>query len=335
MGWWEKVDRWTGMRAWRLAEAVGCLLFLAAVWFTGLQFFFLRAICPWCLAEHALGLVTAGLIWYGARSSVPIRVGGKSEPVATAASDGSRGAGRWLMWTGALALFSLFVLAQVYGPFTPPTAGRLAGFRGTIQGRGAERQISLLQGELRLSLSEVPILGRADAKHWVVMLFDYCCPHCQTTHGYLREAIAERPADLAVVLLPSPLSSKCNPHWENDEPRFAESCDLARLAIAVWLLDPEKFEAFDTWLFASEEPRTYEEALGFARTLVPAAALEEGLQHSEVDRQIRQNVDAYRNSQAGRIPVIMSPDFDAVVGRPGSRSELLGILSEELGLEFQ
>ena len=49
------------------------LVFLAttlvgvAIWFVGLQFFVIKALCPWCLAEHALGLLAAAIVFASTR----------------------------------------------------------------------------------------------------------------------------------------------------------------------------------------------------------------------------------------------------------------------------
>jgi len=210
----------------------------------------------------------------------------------------------------------------------------LSGSGDQQKKQGIQRTLTLLDGQLALAADRVPVMGSPDATHFIVMMFDYCCPHCQTTHGYLREAIERHPDQLAVLLLPTPLNSDCNPHWEETQPRFVESCELTRLALAVWLVDPQQFAVFDEWLFASEQPRTAGEARARADTLVDPAALVTALGDPEIETWIRRNVDGYAASQAGRIPVIMSPSFDAVVGRPADRRELLGILSQELGLEF-
>ena len=47
------------------------------------------------------------------------------------------------------------------------------------------QQVQLLEGRLQLDLAEVPTLGTATSAPPVVMLFDYCCPHCRQTHAQL------------------------------------------------------------------------------------------------------------------------------------------------------
>ena len=49
------------------ATAIGA----AAIWFVGLQLFVLRAFCPWCIAEHLIGLGVAALAWRTASDRRP------------------------------------------------------------------------------------------------------------------------------------------------------------------------------------------------------------------------------------------------------------------------
>ena len=132
--------------------------------------------------------------------------------------------------------------------------------------------------------------------------------------------------------MPTPLNTKCNPYWEETEPRFEHACELARLALGVWRVDRTAFVQFDSWLFEPEMPRDPAEARRQAEKLVPAAALESALKDPWIDRQIEQNVTAYHNSQAARIPVILSPGMQAIVGEPASGQELLQLLEKELSL---
>jgi protein-disulfide isomerase len=207
---------------------------------------------------------------------------------------------------------------------------RLPEGQNADTGPGPDRLISVLNGRLTLAPHELPLLGSADSPKLLVVLFDYCCPHCRATHGYLLNGLAAHKDELAVLLLPTPLNSKCNPYWEQTEERFAHACELARLALAVWRADRAAFVRFDAWLFEPEKPRDPAEARHRAEELVPAAALDRALQDPWIDRQIEQNVAAYHNSQAERVPVILSPGMRAIVGRPESEEQLFQLLDREL-----
>ncbi len=223
-------------------------------------------------------------------------------------------------------------LAQALVPYHPPAVQRLPEGKNADTGPGPDRLISVLNGKLAIAPHELPILGSADAPKLLVVLFDYCCPHCRTTHGYLLNGLASHKNELAVLVLPTPLNTKCNPYWEETEPRFEHACELARLALAVWRADRAAFPAFDAWLFEPEQPRDPVAARRRAEQLVTAAALERALSDPWIDHQIEQNVAAYHNSGAQRVPVILSPGMRSIGGRPESEAQLFQLLEKELSL---
>ena len=171
----------------------------------------------------------------------------------------------------------------------------------------------------------------------LVLMFDYCCPHCRRTHSYLLDSLDRYPGQLCIVALPMPLNSNCNPNWPKTGSRFKNSCDLARLALAVAQVDPPSFAEFDRWLFDSDAPREVQESRDVAEQLVGPVELQRALSDESVTEKILRNVTAYGASGADRIPVVASPDFSTVVGHPSSADELYGILETELGLvpQFQ
>jgi uncharacterized membrane protein len=295
-------------------QSANVLVFLAttlvgaAIWFIGVQFFVIKALCPWCLAEHGLGLLIAVIV------------------LSTRRGFGKTGAMLGVVAVAAVAS------AQTFVEYRPPAVQRIAEGANVDTGPGSDRRLTVLDAQLVLSPHELPVLGSGDAPKLLVVLFDYCCPHCRATHGYLLNALAAHKHALGLVLLPTPLNTKCNPFWEETEPRFEHACELARLALGVWQVDRTAFVEFDAWLFEPEMPRDPAEARRQAEKLVPAAALEAALKDPWIDRQIEQNVAAYHNSKAARIPVILSLGMKAIVGEPASGQELLQLLEKELSL---
>ena len=222
--------------AMKLLAALALILIFAAAWFIGLQVLYLKAICPWCMTEHALGLIVGGLALYLATRFVP---------VGQLASPGIL----------AVAMLGVFISAQALGPYSGPAADRMLASSGDSDaGAGDSREVALLDGKLVIRPAQLPLCGTADTENLIVVLFDYCCPHCRATHGYLSNAIEKYPTKLSFVSLPAPLNSDCNPHWKKTKKRFIESCDLAKLALAVYRADASKFPEFDHWLFESELP---------------------------------------------------------------------------------
>ena len=301
---------------WFAATTLGLVLIMSAAWFVGLQVFHLEAICPWCMTEHGLGCAV-GLLLLG---SAIRSVGTKKLAIPAGLAS--------VMLVG-------LVSAQYFGEFSGPEAERMAaGQNDTIEGQGDLRKIVLLDGKFEVTPSRLPVIGDPNSEHVVVVLADYCCPHCRATHNYLLTAMEKYPDQIAVVMLPMPLNSDCNPHWANTKKRFLDSCKLARLALGVWIVDQEKFLEFDKWLFQPKKPRPIAEATAKAKEMVNAAKLESVLaSDASIDKLIEKNVNAYADSGAERIPVLLSPGFSSVVGRPGSEEELHEILARDFNLE--
>jgi uncharacterized membrane protein len=323
-------NRWTACtrrRAWSVLLFLAAVVAMAAIWFVGVQSFVIRKFCPWCLVEHGLGTIMAALVF----SRAPIAW--KRSPMNGDMSDSpilrvgnlAGGLGFGFIATAGLAT------AQTAIPYQAPVLRLPAGQNADI-GQGADRRIAVLNGSLILAPRQIPSLGSPDRPTLLVVLFDYCCPHCRATHADLLEILGKTGNELGILLLPTPLNERCNPHWERTEPRFANACELARLALAVWRANPAVFADFDTWLFESERPRDPQEARRRAAELVTETALQRSLADAWTAKQIERNVDAYHDSQAKRLPVILSPGMATIVGRPQSAEQLLELLQNELPL---
>ena len=71
------------------------------------------------------------------------------------------------------------------------------------RGTDKQRKLSALGGKIELRPHELPTIGSPDAPHIILSFFDYTCPHCRTTHWYLKQ-IPNRYGDkVAIVALPS------------------------------------------------------------------------------------------------------------------------------------
>lgn len=305
----------------------------AAVWFTGLQLVVLKAICPWCMADHGLGLVLSILIFAQSRTSMQSTVIDEPEKDSPVTQQ-SRSLFLPPVCAGIAAIVLLAGSQILFEGKTGRTI-RLPPGKNADTGPGPERQISVIDGKFQLAAHEQPVLGSPDSPKLLIVLFDYCCPHCRATHGYLIRAFPGFRGQLSVLLLPMPMDHKCNKTLTETEPRFEHACELARLALAVWRAKPDQFYQFDTWLFESDLPRDPTAARREAEELVGAAALQLALNDAWIDKQIAANVQAYADSGADRIPVMMSPGFSSIVGRPESEEELLKTLQDELKIKMK
>jgi uncharacterized membrane protein/protein-disulfide isomerase len=280
--------------AWSLLTFAAVGILAAAAWFTYLQAAVIGAWCPYCMVDHGLGVALAGVIL----ASAPRR------PVAPMAMA--------LVAVGGVALTQLLTPASLF------RADHL-GVAGDFDAVGPERRVGLLDGQLQLDLAREAVLGSTDAPHVVAVLFDYACPHCRRTHEALdqhRANVAGSAGEVVVVALPTPLHPACNTHAPDDPPdRFASSCEIARLTLAVAAADRAAFEAFDRWMFEPMMPRSLDDARAKAAELVGQAALDEAMNNPAIDAMIARNVEAYGLiGEHRRLPVVLVPGQSPVIG---------------------
>lgn len=272
----------------------------AAVWFIGLQVFAEGQLCKYCMTAHGLGIVCAVLTASALLRGTP--------------------SGRGWMAAGA-GLAALLAVLQV---LTAPDSVYQ-------EGRG-EEAFPLI------SANEAPVVGNPDAEYVIDLLYDYQCSHCRTVHEQLQEVIGLFGGRVAFVLCPCPLSPKCNPYVPREETRFEGSCDLARLALAVYKLEPDAFPDFDGWLFGAGEdgwrPRAVATARERAAGIVGKDRLEALLPDAALSESIRRSTDLFgRTSTRGNagIPRFVFGDR-WVVPSADTAEDMAKILSEQFGI---
>ena len=285
----------------------------SSVWFTIVQKWVLAAFCPYCMATHITGLLLAALVIWRApiqidddstdlalmdRSSVP-RV--KS---AVPVRNVSRATPRRVI--GRLAAITLTMVGLAL-------AGILAacqvGFTRPSVFRGGESQQSLPA----IDPHTVPLVGSPEAPYVLTLLFDYKCPHCQQLHFMLNEAIRRYGGKLAFALCPTPLNRQCNPYIPRDVDEFKDSCELAKVGLAVWVANREAFTAFDHWMFSFESgdrwhPRSLNAARAKAVELVGQANFDTAWANPWINRYMQTSIRIYADtiqSGNGAIPKLV------------------------------
>lgn len=291
---------------WAMLLVCAAMLLGAAAWFTLLQWTVLQAWCPWCMATHGVGSLTAALLAWaapvGRRRLLPEdppdpKLLGPGEAVTFAAA-------------GVLLVAGLATL-QALAPAPGPQIIRFGG----IVGRPADG----------------PILGSPDAPHILVYLYDYTCPQCRELHGQLQQARDRYGDALAIVPMPAPLDVSCNPAAGVTEDRHRGACDLARLSLAVWWARPDLYESMHDWLMTGPQPPTVEAATEHARNLIGEDVLPRALADDWPDRQLARAVGLYDQTGAGVLPRLMAGTL-LIAGRPSTAAELFTLLERELGL---
>lgn len=272
----------------------------SALWFIGLQIFAEGALCKYCMSAHALGIICAG---FTLAAFLP---GNKS----------------FRIWpAGGVGLAAILAVVQV---LTAPDS--------VYQDGSGDEAFPLIQA------GEAPVLGNPEAEFVIDLLYDYQCSHCRKVHQMLPEITDHFGGRVAFVLCPCPLSPKCNPYVPKEETRFEGSCDLARLALAVYQLDPEAFPAFDAWLFGSDEdswrPRPVAEARERAAAVVGQDRLDTVLPETAISDMIRRTSDLFgrtSTSGSGGIPRFVH-DYRWVVPVADKAEDLEMILADEFGI---
>ncbi len=301
----------------------------SAVWFTILQEWVIEAFCPYCMTTHITGVLLAALVIWRA----PMQLDGdsgdaalpKPAPNATMDSAPRRVIGRLPAIGLALAGVALAgILAACQAGITPKAVYR-----------GGESQNSLPA----MDPHAVPLAGSPDALYVVTLLFDYECPHCQQLHFMLDEAVGRYGGKLAFVLCPTPLNTNCNPYVPRNVDEFKDSCELAKIGLAVWVAKREAFPAFNRWMFSFEtgdrwQPRSPDAARAKAVELVGQAKFDAAQADPWIDKYMRSCVEIYGGTiQDGNNAVpklVYGPHW--VIPGPNDADDLVMILHDSLGV---
>jgi len=339
-------------KAW--AWLVTCALVVAgaALWFTGLQVFSLKSVCPYCMVAHASGFMAALLLLVSApfRSApakpwelekqvyVTPRTLRKVALLAAVALAGLVG--------GQLAqTHRTFVVAPIPGGTNTPPRAQSAASTNTPppvsearpvppqQPGLAKRMFPIHGGRFQLDLFDIPVMAAPTNAQVAVSLFDYTCHHCRSMHPLLVEAQRQFSNSLVIVSLPMPLDPTCNWTVTRHYLPHTNACEYAKVGLAVWRADRAKHQEFDQWLMAGEKPPTLPETKGHAAQLVGAEAFDRAMRDPWVEEQLKIDVAiyevAYRAGQ-GSMPQLIIGQNVAV----GSylQSDLMKLLADNLGL---
>ena len=150
-----------------------------------------------------------------------------------------------------------------------------------------------------------PTLGDPDAPHVVALLFDYNCAFCRDAHRMVADAVEHYDGQIVAVMLPTAIDPACNPGAKTAAPHSQTSCELVRLALAVWLAEPDAFAAFDRELVEHAErfpdpngmPGRYlDEARAIAERHVDSEQLDAVFTDPRIDEIFKTNGWVYENA---------------------------------------
>ena len=151
-------------------------------------------------------------------------------------------------------------------------------------------------------------------------------------HGPVaRMDVIRHPA--SVVLLPMPLNAQCNEHVRSEAAVHANACQLTKLALGVWLADPQQFEAYHHWLFEPTTARATPDARLKANELVGAAQMDEALSHMDrIDAQIKASTDWYAATGGNQVPKMFIGQ-EVINGSGNSADALFKLIEQSTSLK--
>jgi len=280
----------------------------SAIWFTILQKWVIGDFCAYCMTAHVTGLLLAALVIWRAIKYLPDQ---NISPLAVLV--------RVLI---GLFIAGLLVISQVI--FTSRTVYNDGESEETVTA---------------IDYNKVPMVGVSDAPYVVSLLFDYQCTHCQKLHFMLAEAISRYSGKLAFALCPAPLNTQCNPYIPRDVDQFMNSCELAKIGLAVWLADREIFPAFQNWMFTFESgdswhPRSLETARAKAVELVGKDKFDKSMADPWIGTYLQTTTGIYgqtlQNGMGGIPKLIFGSRW--VIPQPNSYDDLVIILQKSLAV---
>jgi uncharacterized membrane protein/protein-disulfide isomerase len=320
-----------------------------AVWFTIVQKWVIGAFCPYCMATHITGLLLAALVIWRAPvqfddDSTDVALTNPAPPDVGAAAPAAPNASTSAMIAAPVQDVFQAAPRRVIRPLPPiglalaglTLAGILAvcqaGFAPPAVYRGGESQVNLPA----INPHAAPLVGSPDALYVVTLLFDYECPHCQQMHFMLDEAIRRYGGKLAFALCPTPLNSQCNPYIFRDVDEFKDSCELAKVGLAVWVAKREAFPVFDRWMFSHESgdrwhPRTLDAARSKAVELVGQAKFDAARADPWIARYMQTSIRIYGDTGGNAVPKLVFGSH-WVIPEPYDADGLVLILHDSLAV---
>ena len=351
-------------RALNVLVILSMAILTGALWFVGVQAVAIGAFCPYCCTAHALASLAVvvfltqsrrvaaamgvQIAYRGALAVVPLflaLVAGaqwmfpshakvqvvklappspEAEPRPAPPSSGASGAqtpsttpSETVIATPPVASEQAMVENQPVEPFAFPA-----------------EPFPVPNTGIQLDPERVPTLGDPAAPNRFACLFDYTCHHCRMLHGFIRTLLRQYEGTLSCTMIPMPLDSQCNPLMKKTPKAHENACEYARICLAVQALAPEKYDAFDTWLFSDHaKTKPLSAVLAHAGQLVGEDALAQSMKGAAVREQLNINVEVYkinsRNGGRSSMPQTIVKN-SVVFGPPPSVKVLENLLKDNL-----
>ena len=304
--------------AWSVMLILSGAIAGSAVWFIIIQKWIIGDFCLYCMATHIIGLlltilvIKRALVEFSSHSNNNLLPDSRKIRNIFSSVTG-------LIFTG-LIISGLLAVSQMN--YTP-----------SAKSLNSQPQMP------SVDYHTVPMVGNPEAPYIVTLLFDYQCSHCQKIHFILNEVVRRYNGKLGFVLCPAPLNSRCNPYILHDTDAFRNSCEQVRIALAVWIVSREAFEAYENWIFTFESgdrwhPRSLEAARAKAIELVEQAKFDAALSTPWIEQYMQTCINIYGQTIQGGKGGIPKLIFGShwIIPEVYNADELILILQENLNV---
>jgi uncharacterized membrane protein len=305
----------------------------SAVWFIIVQKWMIGSFCFYCMTTHIVGLILTAIIIWQASKNVEVHSKEISLNIAAIVLKVFHAAHKKNnRQSGVIGKF--FIGLMLAGTMAILQAGPIPS--GVYQDGNSET------GVPKLDYKTVPMIGSPNAPYKAMLLFDYQCSHCQKIHSMLNEVVQRYHGKLAFVLCPTPLNTHCNPYIPRDVDAFKNSCELAKIGLAVWIANHDVFAAFENWMFAfdsgdSWQPRDLENVKAKATELVGKEKFELALNNPWIEQYLQICIRTFgqtlQNGNGGIPKITFGTRW--IIPQPRNTDDLIMILRKSLGVPEQ
>jgi uncharacterized membrane protein len=314
--------------AWNVLLLLGGAIAGSAIWFTILQKWIIGEFCIYCMTTHTTGLILSVLIiWRASKEHVVHQKAGKHKNSNPNQGDHSNVHQR-LVSTSSLLTFIVIGMAL---------SGIVAVSQYNFIPSASENNEEAALVIPEVDYQNVPLVGSPDAPYKVSLLFDYQCAHCQKIHFMLNEAVRQYEGKLAFVLCPTPLENCCNSYIPGNKSAFKNSCELAKIGLAVWRANSEAFPSFDNWMFTYESgnrwnPRSPKSTRAKAIELLGREKFNAALSDPWLEAYLQSCVHTFGQTiQNGKAAIPkMIYDSKWIIPEPYNADDLVSILQNSL-----
>jgi uncharacterized membrane protein len=334
----------------RLLATAALTLIIAALWFIGLMASGTRgaAWCPWCLAAHSCGLITAAILLAKPSSPTPLALPALAATTAAATLIlgqlfGPQPESHQLSSTPLPPLTTPTptpasptpaAVSPSPSPASPAAAALPPNTRAFPGSPNPPRLISFPSNQAHFDAANLPILGNPNAPTVFVEYFDYTCKSCRELYDDLNALKSTYPNQFAIIVIPCPLNRSCNPNLLASIKDHESACELAKLGLAVWHLNPSVFPRFHEGLLKLPLPASVPAATALAETAIPADQLKAEINSKPIASFLASVSSDYARlaAQSPAMPKLLIKDKVVMHGLPSSTKAFIDIIAKQFSL---